>query len=728
MKTRSRGGGRRQASSRRSPAKGMAAASDGHDHASKNKMARNEARIELFFASPQQLKERVQLLQSHGYYKFNLVNKNAQDPLFDWAMVCGNAAAGGITPHVCAHYSLKYNKAARQGHDAHVLLLEDFLQQTCNDEESFVSEILLVSGGHNRSKPRPKWNTVEALQLLKQQKERTAFPTIAVAYNPYLPEPEEQEAENKRLQEKFDTALVSKVYLQFGTDLIRLKHALEFLSSKNNIQLAGSLFLPTKQLIAQQKFRPWNGVFLSSDFLSGPEAASGIVVQMIKLYQAHKVEILWEAPGIRTPQDVQLVEQLMKESGGSDSSPGQDDKDNTEEENKNDKDTPDTKRQKTLQDNSFKTVDALPLSSRACLLLFGAHDLRLYDNEAVQQACQQFSTVVPVFLWSPFVIESGGIRAEALEVVIKEAVKNLESSLRTFGLELICRNCPTQEDQEHEHALQKLLEATRASAIFYNKDCTPNGRKIEDTRTKLLARQYPDVQNVPCQSVLLYDIDQVSLSKGFHGGHWGTLMPFYKNCQKNYGPPRRPIPKHETFALLQKVQGPSSLPASDPIDNLQLAVLPPKHDNWHQPIKDQFPNMSYEGAQDVLNSFFQSRDSGFRRYESERSRADKELATTRLSLHLRVGTLSPHELYWKTEDHPMDYSEKKTFSRRLIWRDLAYYQLRCFPNMSQTPIRAHYQSTEWVTGPEEHRRLQAWKKGKTGYPIVDAGTLFGVAL
>jgi len=41
--------------------------------------------------------------------------------------------------------------------------------------------------------------------------------------------------------------------------------------------------------------------------------------------------------------------------------------------------------------------------------------------------------------------------------------------------------------------------------------------------------------------------------------------------------------------------------------------------------------------------------------------------------------------------------------------------------MRDQPIRKHYESTEWVTGDEERRRLEAWKWGKTGYPIVDAG-------
>lgn len=68
----------------------------------------------------------------------------------------------------------------------------------------------------------------------------------------------------------------------------------------------------------------------------------------------------------------------------------------------------------------------------------------------------------------------------------------------------------------------------------------------------------------------------------------------------------------------------------------------------------------------------------------------------------------------------MTYDKLKTFSRRLFWRDLSYYQLYCFPNMRYQCIRSHYEDMEWVGGEEEKHLLQAWKWGKTGFPIVDA--------
>jgi len=139
-----------------------------------------------------------------------------------------------------------------------------------------------------------------------------------------------QGVENDRLREKLFTAvdgsnttnnnnnyIVGKVYLQFGTDLTRLRRGLEYIHQltatatngtaagrKTGVGIAGSIFLPTASLIAQQRFRPWNGVYLSDEFLSGPAAATEIVAGIVRVYNEFRVEILWEAPGIRDKRDM----------------------------------------------------------------------------------------------------------------------------------------------------------------------------------------------------------------------------------------------------------------------------------------------------------------------------------------------------------------------------------------------------------------------------------------
>mmetsp|Transcript_5704 Transcript_5704/g.13639 ORF Transcript_5704/g.13639 Transcript_5704/m.13639 type:complete len:326 (+) Transcript_5704:77-1054(+) len=261
-------------------------------------------RIELFFKSPADLQDRVRFLRSSGIVSFNLVNKDKRDDMEGWI-----DSIREVYPEadISAHYSLKHNKVPRKGLEEHKAL---WLENLGN---SRADEILMISG----SGPKKQWNTLEALGALRDAGEKPSHPKIAVAYNPYFPSEEDLEKENRRLVEKLETGCVSKIYLQFGTDLERLQRGLDFLQTQKTpgVSVAGSLFLPTKKLIAQQKFRPWNGVFLSPDFLEGPEEATAIVLEIIRMYQANNVELLWEAPGIRTEKDMGMVRELLVAAG-----------------------------------------------------------------------------------------------------------------------------------------------------------------------------------------------------------------------------------------------------------------------------------------------------------------------------------------------------------------------------------------------------------------------------
>lgn len=63
----------------------------------------------------------------------------------------------------------------------------------------------------------------------------------------------------------------------------------------------------------------------------------------------------------------------------------------------------------------------------------------------------------------------------------------------------------------------------------------------------------------------------------------------------------------------------------------------------------------------------------------------------------------------------------KTFARRLVWRDLAYWQLYQWPTLPTEGLRAQVAGRRWAEGAEKEARLTAWKRGQTGFPLVDAG-------
>jgi hypothetical protein len=282
-------------------------------------------RMELFFKSPSELKDRIRFLRSNGITSFNLVNKDKKDDMDTWI-----DSIREVYPEadISAHYSLKHNKVPRKGIEEHTEL---WLK---NLEHSNADEILMISGGGDKK----AWNAVEALKAVRNVNATnasanatatatatatttvdttfTSHPKIAVAYNPYFPSRHDREEENRRLIEKLATGCVSKIYLQFGIDMDRLQEGLEFIRKNTEtsdvvVTVAGSLFLPTKKLIAQQKFRPWNGVFLSPDFLKGPEEATAIILEIMRVYKANGVEMLWEAPGVRTEKDIGMVRELL---------------------------------------------------------------------------------------------------------------------------------------------------------------------------------------------------------------------------------------------------------------------------------------------------------------------------------------------------------------------------------------------------------------------------------
>jgi deoxyribodipyrimidine photo-lyase len=99
-------------------------------------------------------------------------------------------------------------------------------------------------------------------------------------------------------------------------------------------------------------------------------------------------------------------------------------------------------------------------------------------------------------------------------------------------------------------------------------------------------------------------------------------------------------------------------------------------------------------------------------YDSTRNFPAKKNGTTRLGIHLRFGTLSVRKLL----AHGIHYNE--TFVNELIWRDFYQMALYNFPNSREKAIKPKYDFIRWENN-EDH--FKAWCKGKTGYPIVDAG-------
>ena len=86
--------------------------------------------------------------------------------------------------------------------------------------------------------------------------------------------------------------------------------------------------------------------------------------------------------------------------------------------------------------------------------------------------------------------------------------------------------------------------------------------------------------------------------------------------------------------------------------------------------------------------------------------------TSRLSVHLRFGTISIRELAGEAG------ALNETFLNELIWRDFYHMILWHFPKVVDHAFKPAYDKIKWRNNEKE---FEAWCNGQTGYPIVDAG-------
>jgi deoxyribodipyrimidine photo-lyase len=93
-----------------------------------------------------------------------------------------------------------------------------------------------------------------------------------------------------------------------------------------------------------------------------------------------------------------------------------------------------------------------------------------------------------------------------------------------------------------------------------------------------------------------------------------------------------------------------------------------------------------------------------------------------LSSHLHFGEISPR-LIWQTvhahlHQHPRDAGSVRKFLSEIGWREFAHHLLFYHPELPESPLDKSFSNFSWE---RDEDAFDAWTRGMTGYPIVDAG-------
>ena len=327
-------------------------------------------------------------------------------------------------------------------------------------------------------------------------------------------------------------------------------------------------------------------------------------------------------------------------------------------------------------------------------LVWFRRDLRLADNPALAAALRAGLAPVPVYVHAP--AEDGEWRAGAASRAwLHRSLHALDASLRALGSRLVVRS-----GARAGHELAGLARECGASAVFWNR-CYEPGAIERDRRLKDGLRE----AGLRVESFNGSLLAEPWALRNRSGEPYKVFTPFWRTLSATLQP-RNPDP------------APASLPAvpdvpSAPLDALGLRPAPA----WDAGFWSRW-TPGEAGAMAALAEFL---DGPLQDYQAHRDRPDYA-GTSRLSPHLHFGEVSigqvRHALAAQRQ-RAVVVPHADAFERQLGWREFAAHLLFHFPHTASGNLDPRFDRFAWAA--PEPAALDAWQRGRTGVPLVDAG-------
>ena len=384
-------------------------------------------------------------------------------------------------------------------------------------------------------------------------------------------------------------------------------------------------------------------------------------------------------------------------------------------------------------------VEALVLSSTV-VVWFRDHCLRTLDNEALTAAVADDanSAVVPVFLWhgdgSNAVDPATG--GTAKDVFVAQALDQLNATLHgRLRVGLVEDDGPSIAAE-----LKSICGTVGADAVYYP---LTHSKEVEDElKTELDKCGIQSIAFGSSFSLLDYTYDDATSVpwKDIIENHpfRSPLIPFVDWLLNKLDecPPRKPLSRPDGLeGTLNAGLTEGEVGLSSPITAKALVESigrSPGGYAWGRSIAKAWP-ASERDAMENLERFLASVQQGDDMNDdsagetSQSSMMKRTHLASRLSPYLARGVLSPQQVY-EVLLTQLDSKDTASFVRRLCWRDYTYAVTALFPDIEEgKPIRGEYYSdAAQIFNEEEHldeetrRRFDSWKKGCTGFPLVDA--------
>ncbi len=325
-------------------------------------------------------------------------------------------------------------------------------------------------------------------------------------------------------------------------------------------------------------------------------------------------------------------------------------------------------------------------------------DLRLADNRGLAEPADP---PVGVFVFDDEVLAHA---APPRVAFMLEALSTLRAAYREQGSELLLRR------GEPTGTVPDLAEAIDADAVSWNRDYSGLAQRRDDH----VAEELKDEGRLPrpFHDAVCHPPGSITTTQG---EPYAVYTYYWKKWRDREKDAPRSVPELAGAEEVPELAG-----AEDVVEvDVAPGELPTVEELGFAEPDAAIPTASTEAARELLESFLAE---DVLRYAEARD-YPAEACTSRLSPHLKFGTVGIREVDAAVRERLDEVSGEEresieTFRSQLAWREFYAQVLYYNPDVVTENYREYEHDIEWENDPD---LLEAWKRGETGYPIVDAG-------
>ena len=315
-------------------------------------------------------------------------------------------------------------------------------------------------------------------------------------------------------------------------------------------------------------------------------------------------------------------------------------------------------------------------------------DFRIENNPALSFATQNHDNVIALYIYNNNDFDN---KREAQKWWVFKSLETLKKELSDYKI-----NLEIVKGDELE-IFSKFNKKDKLS-VYWNKiyepDVIAKGKKIRDLFIK------NEINYKYFKGNILNEFQEVTKKDGTP---FKVFTPFWRNAEQVY----LNQPPSKNYIVKKKIKKIKIFKKCiEPID-----ILPKK--NWYKKF-EKYWKVSENDSKKILKNLIENK---IKDYGTSRDIPSIE-GTSKLSPYIKHGQIHVGSIWKKCSEIKSKGIGYRKYINELGWREFSHSLINYFPEFLKGNFRKEFDKFPWA---KNEKFLKAWKKGMTGYPIVDAG-------